>query len=202
MTISYLGTVNFRMTTSLFRVWILVPSLAVFAALSTLWSAVGRTDTVPAPGTESSAGSARDAWLVARGLIGRGMVGEQSDLNVMTPPPGVEVDETRQTENRTGQIVMQAKSWNEVVGDDSVHIEVTTLPSDQFQVAFWLLPNHRQGCTMCQWTLYDHGRALQNMFWRNDAAVLRDGRCPRSATRPVSRRGSMDGVSTGPRLTA
>ena len=178
MTISYLGTVNFRMTTSLFRVWILVLSLTVFAALSTLWSAVGRTDTVLAPGTESSAGSATDAWLVARGLIGRGMVGEQSDLNVMTPPPGVEVDETRQTENRTGEIVMQAKSWNEVVGDDTVHIEVTTLSSDQFQVAFWLLPNHRQGCTMYQWTLYDHGRALQNMFWRNDAAVLRMAGAP------------------------
>ena len=26
---------------------------------------------------------------------------------------------------------------------------------------------------MYQWTLYDHGRALQSVFWRNDAAVLR-----------------------------
>ena len=26
---------------------------------------------------------------------------------------------------------------------------------------------------MYQWTLYDHGRALQSAFWRNDAAVLR-----------------------------
>jgi len=26
---------------------------------------------------------------------------------------------------------------------------------------------------MYQWTLYDHGRALQSSFWRNDAAVLR-----------------------------
>lgn len=26
---------------------------------------------------------------------------------------------------------------------------------------------------MYQWTLYDHGRALQSAFWRNDATVLR-----------------------------
>ena len=26
---------------------------------------------------------------------------------------------------------------------------------------------------MYKWTLYDHGRALQSAFWRNDAAVLR-----------------------------
>jgi hypothetical protein len=101
------------------------------------------------------------------------MVGEQSGRDAMRPPPGVEVDETRQTENRTGQLVMQARSWNEMVGDDTVHIEVTTLPSNQFEVGFWLFPNHRQGCTMYQWTLYDHGRALQSSFWRNDAAVLR-----------------------------
>jgi len=114
-----------------------------------------------------------DAWLVTRGLIGRGMVGDQSGPNVMMPRPGVEVDETRQTENVTGKVVMHAKSWNETVGDDMVHIDVTTLPNLQFEVAFWLLPNHRHGCTMYQWTLYDHGRALQSVFWRNDAAVLR-----------------------------
>ena len=26
---------------------------------------------------------------------------------------------------------------------------------------------------MYKWTLYDHGRALQSAFWRNDAAVMR-----------------------------
>ena len=60
-----------------------------------------------------------------------------------------------------------------MIGDDTIHIEVTTLSTYQFQVAFWLFPNHRKGCTMYQWTLYDHGRALQSAFWRNDAAVLR-----------------------------
>ncbi len=91
----------------------------------------------------------------------------------MKPPSGVEVDETRQTENRTGEVVMHATSWNEMIGGDTIHIEITTLPSAQFEVGFWLFPSHRQGCTMYQWTLYDHGRALQSSFWRNDAAVLR-----------------------------
>jgi hypothetical protein len=148
-------------------------SLALFVAVLNLGPAIGRADTVQALGTESSAGGVTDAWLVARGLIGHGMVGEQSIRDAMTPPFGVEVDETRQTENRTGQLVMQARSWNEMVGGDTVHIEVTTLPSSQFEVGFWLFPNHRQSCTMYQWTLYDHGRALQSAFWRNDAAVLR-----------------------------
>jgi hypothetical protein len=65
---------------------------------------------------------------------------------------------------------MRLKSWNEMVGDDTIHIEVTTLPSHQYEVAFWLLPNHRPGCAMFQWTLYDGGRALQSRFWRNDVA--------------------------------
>src|SRR5271166_3058871 len=160
-----------------FRLWITLLFVGSMG-LATLWPTVGRPDVVLAPSTESSAGGATDAWLVTRGLLGRGMVGDQSGRDGMTPPPGVEVDETRQTENRTGEIVMRAKSWNELIGDDTVHIEVTTLTNDQFEVAFWLLPNHRQGCTIYQWTLYDHGRALQSMFWRNDAVALRMAGAP------------------------
>jgi hypothetical protein len=156
-----------------FRFWILIPSLTLLAAVLTLWPAVGRTDVVLAPSTESSAGGATDAWLVTRGLIGHGMIGEQSGSDRMTPPPGTEVNETRQTANLTGEVLNQVKSWNEMIGDDTIHIEVTTLSTSQFEVAFWLFPNHREGCTMYQWTLYDHGRALQSAFWRNDAAVLR-----------------------------
>lgn len=147
--------------------------LAVFAAVLTLWPAAGRTDVVLVPGTESSAGGVTDAWLVKRGLIGHGMIGEQSSRDIMTPPPGTEVDETQQTENRTGEVLNRVKSWNEMVADDTIHIEVTTLSTYQFEVAFWLFPNHRKGCTIYQWTLYDHGRALQSAFWRNDATVLR-----------------------------
>jgi hypothetical protein len=101
------------------------------------------------------------------------MVGEQSAPDVLMPAAGVEVNETRQTEDRTGDVVMQVKLWDEKVGEDMVHIEVAILTSNQFEVSFWLFPNHRQGCTMYQWTLYDHGRALQSAFWRNDAPVLR-----------------------------
>jgi hypothetical protein len=114
-----------------------------------------------------------DAWLVTRGLIGRGMIGEQSGSETMTPPPGTEVDETVQTENLTGEVMTQAKSWSEIAYDDTIHVEVTTISNNQFEVAFWLFPKSRKGCTMYQWTLYDHGRALQSAFWRNDATVLR-----------------------------
>jgi hypothetical protein len=121
----------------------------------------------------STTAGATEAWLVSRGLLGGAMFGEQSRRDMITPPSGVEVDETRQTENQTGQVLKQIKSWNEMVGDDTIHIEVSTIPSHQYEVAFWLFPKHRQGCTMFQWALYDGGRALQSRFWRNDAASPR-----------------------------
>ena len=105
-----------------------------------------------------------DAWLVARGLIGSAMISEQSASDIMTPPPGTEVDETRQTANLTGEVLNQVKSWNEVVAEDSIQIEIASLSAFQFEVAFWLFPNHRKGCTMYKWTLYDHDRALQSAF--------------------------------------
>jgi hypothetical protein len=152
--------------------WILF-AIALCAALAALMPLSGHADVAQTPGTESSAGGATDAWLVTRGLIGHGMVGDQSGTGLMTPALGVEVDETRQTVDQTGEVLMQVKLWNETVGDDTVHIEVATLSTSQFEVSFWLFPNHRQGCTMYQWTLFDHGRALQSAFWRNDAPVLR-----------------------------
>jgi hypothetical protein len=82
---SLLGAVNLRMSISSFRVCL--SSLAVFVAVLSLCSAAARADAAQAPGTESSAGGVTDAWLVARGLIGRGMVGEQSARDAMTPPP-------------------------------------------------------------------------------------------------------------------
>jgi hypothetical protein len=145
----------------------------VFAAGLIQWPSVGRADVLLAPSTESSAGGEIDAWLVTRGLIGNAMITAQSGAGIMTPPPGTEVNETRQTANLTGEVLNEVKSWNERKNDDTIHIEVTTLSTTQFEVAFWLFPNHRKGCTMYKWTLYDHGRALQSAFWRNDAAVLR-----------------------------
>src|ERR1700674_619166 len=162
------------------RAWIVVPSLTVFIALVALWLANARADSLLAPGKGSSAGGATDAWLVSRGLLGGAMFAEQSSGGLITPPAGVEVDETRQSDGQTGQTLIQVKSWNETVGDDTVHIEVSTLPGHQYEVGFWRFPNHRPGCTMFEWALYDHGRALQSRFWRNEATV----RLPGSADLP------------------
>jgi len=156
------------MKISSLRTWILIVSLAAPVMLASPWPEVGLPASETAP---STAADATDAWLVSRGLLGSAMFGEQSRRDMITPPAGVEVDETRQTVKQTGQVLMQVKSWNEMVGDDTIHIEVTTLPSHQYEVAFWLFPNHRPGCAMFQWALYDGGRALQSRFWRNDAAA-------------------------------
>jgi len=114
--------------------------------------------------------AATEPWLVSRGLLGRAMFGEPSRREMITPPPGADVSETRQTENQTGQVRMNLEAWNERVGDDTIHVEVTTRPGQRHEVAFWLFPDRRPGCTMFHWALYDGGRALQSRFWRNDAA--------------------------------
>jgi hypothetical protein len=124
---------------------------------------------MPPPATATSgSGSAIDAWLIERGLIGHARFGDQSSRGLMAPPSGVEVDETRQSVKQTGQVLMHLKAWNEIVGDDTVHIEVSTLPDNQYEVGFWLLPNHLPGCTIFEWTLFENGRALQSRFWRSD----------------------------------
>ena len=110
---------------------------------------------------------------MTRGLLGHAMIGEQSGRDIMTPPPGTEVDETRQTENHTGEVLNQVKSWNEMVDDDTIHIEVTTLSHLSVRSRFLAVPQSSAGLHHVQWTLYDHGRALQSAFWRNDAAVMR-----------------------------
>ena len=83
-----LRDVDFKMRILSFRLWIAVPLFAVSMTLATLWPAVGRTDVVMAPSTESSAGGVTDAWLVARGLIGSAMISEQSGSDIMTAAAG------------------------------------------------------------------------------------------------------------------
>ena len=160
------------MNTPSLRIWFLISFLIIFASAAAGWPAAGRTEVILTPSIESESASVMDAWLVKRGLLGRAMIGEQSGGNIMTAPPGVEVDETRQTENHTGELVTSTKSWNEMVDDFIVHIEITTLSTNQFEIAFWLFPNHRKGCSMYHWTLYDRGRLSQSAFWRNDATLL------------------------------
>jgi hypothetical protein len=157
--------------------WIAVGLLGGTIALAALWPAAGRAnidvaaDTAPSARTPSAADSGIESWLVTRGLMGRRMAGKQPQSNVLTPPPGAEVDEARQSVSSTGQMLMQIKSWNETVGDNTVHIELTTLPGKQYAVGFWVFPQHRQGCAMFGWTLYDQGRPLKSTFWRNDPAL-------------------------------
>ena len=80
--------------------------LAVSVMLAGLSPAVGvpASETVP-----STAAGATEAWLVSRGLLGIAMFGEQSRRDRITAPSGVEVEETRQTVNRTGEVLKQLK---------------------------------------------------------------------------------------------
>jgi hypothetical protein len=129
---------------------------------------------LPRPKTAPAAALvATEAWLVSRGLLGRSMFGEESRGDVITPPLGVEVEETRQTDNQTGQVLMRRNSWNEVVGDDTIHIEVTSRSGHEIEVAFWQFPNRRPGCEMFRWELYDGGLTLQSRFWRHRNAPPR-----------------------------
>lgn len=117
--------------------------LAASEVLAGLRPAEGMSASAIAP---SSAPGASEAGLVSRGLLGSAMFGEQSRHNLITPPSGVEVDETRPTESQTGQVLMQLKSWNEAT---TPSISKSPLcPSHQYEVAFWQFPNHRPGCTM------------------------------------------------------
>jgi hypothetical protein len=140
--------------------------------MTALWPSAGRANIQEAPDAAASASSATiESWLVAHGLMGRGMVRAESNSDILKPPPGVEVDVTRQFETNSGQELMQTRSWNQTVANNTIHIEVTTLPSQQHEVGFWAFPKYRRGCAMFGWTLYDHGRPLKSTFWRNDPAL-------------------------------
>lgn len=104
--------------------------------------------------------------LEARGLLGSGMVAAPDKI---TPPYGVEVDETVQTSRTTGEVISRTRGWAERMGADRLQIEVTSFPSGQSQVEFWLLPHKKNGCVMFGRTMYDHvGRPLKVEFWRDD----------------------------------
>ncbi len=142
-----------------------------------LWPCAGQanvdvaTEPVPAASPPGASTSDIEAWLVARGLMKHAMADGQAESDAPAPPSGTEVDEARQSVSASGQVLMQIKSWNESVGDDTVHIELTALPGKQYAVGFWVFPQHRAGCAMFGWTLYDRGRALKSTFWRNDPAL-------------------------------
>src|SRR5207248_2199856 len=99
------------------------------------------------------------------------LVGSDLAVNraMIAPPSGTEVDETEQIAKQDGQTISQTRAWTEESTNYALHIELTTFPSRQSQVAFWVLPNHSAGCLIFGRTMYDtDGRALQSEFWRND----------------------------------
>ena len=138
-----------------------------------LWTTPGRAE-VQAPAAIAPAGDAAhedarrdttEAWLGTRGLMGQTMTGGQPGPNMIKPPAGVEVDETVQRANQTGQEMLRIRSWNEAAGDNLLHIESTSLPARQYRVAFWILPRQQRGCAVFGETMYDEGgRALKSVF--------------------------------------
>ncbi|MGH7934127.1 MAG: hypothetical protein ACREQN_13330 [Candidatus Binataceae bacterium] len=144
--------------------------LALAAMLSFGTSAHAAT-MVPDGGHQLSGASAGtlERQLADRGLIG---LGSSEGMDSVVPPVGVEVDETVQTAKNSGVVISRTKAWNEELDGDTLQIEVTSFPSRQHQIAFWLLPPDSHGCKMFGRTMYDtHGRALKSEFWRNDQGL-------------------------------
>lgn len=108
--------------------------------------------------------------LRARGLIAPAP--SQKTVATITPPDNTEVDQRIQTNSKTGLELARIESWNETVDNNVIHIELTTLPSNQREVAFWVFPKDSSGCAMFGGTMYDaKGQALKSSFWRNDPAM-------------------------------
>lgn len=94
--------------------------------------------------------------LASRGLVGKGLTGKGSTVE---PPTGTEVDETVQTATHDGKTISRMRAWTEELNNNALHVEVTSFPTRQLQVAFWLLPNDSSGCSMFGRTMYDQSSA-------------------------------------------
>jgi hypothetical protein len=105
--------------------------------------------------------------LASRGLLGRHLV---ATAGAIDPPTGTEVDETVQISKQEHKTISNTRSWTEELNNNNVlHVELTSFPSKQSQVAFWVLPHDSGGCAMFGRTMYDaNGHPLQSEFWRND----------------------------------
>jgi hypothetical protein len=107
---------------------------------------------------------------IERALSSRGLLNSFSAVvGRVEPPPGTEVDETRQTAKRDGELISSTRSWTEELDSNSLHVEVTRYPSQQLQVAFWVLPRNGHGCAIFGRTMHGtRGKLLKSEFWRND----------------------------------
>ena len=122
-------------------------------------------------GINSHATDAIESALAARGLIGPSGLASRGP-SAITPPAGREVDESVQRNARTGTELLRVKSWKEPLGKNTLYIEITTTPTHQYEIAFWLMPRGEHGCKLFGWTLYsDSGTVLKSSFWRNDPGL-------------------------------
>ncbi|MGH7915953.1 MAG: hypothetical protein ACREQE_00675 [Candidatus Binataceae bacterium] len=103
--------------------------------------------------------------LEARGLLG---LNRTSGVSAFTPPVGVEVDDTVQRARGSSEVISHSSAWSEELRGDVLHVELTSFPSGQYQVEFWLLPPNSHGCKMFGRIMYDtQGRPTESVFWRN-----------------------------------
>lgn len=113
----------------------------------------------------ASTGDSIEGTLTSRGLLGN----PAASPSTVEPPTGTEVDETVQRTKRDGKTISRMRAWTEELNNSSLHVELTSFPTRQSQVAFWVLPNGSRGCSMFGRTMYDSNRRpLQSEFWRND----------------------------------
>lgn len=114
----------------------------------------------------AAAGGGLDGLLASRGLVGGNLA---AHAPMIAAPSGTEVDETEQRSKQDGQTISQTRAWTEELDNNVLHVELTSFPSKQSQIAFWVLPNDSAGCLIFGRTMYDaNGRPLQSEFWRND----------------------------------
>jgi hypothetical protein len=103
--------------------------------------------------------------LASRGLLG----GDSASRAPIAPPTGVEVDETVQRGKQDGKMISRTRSWTEELNHNALHVELTSFPGRQTQVAFWVFPDDSRGCLMFGRTMYGtDGHQLVSEFWRND----------------------------------
>ncbi|MGH7908037.1 MAG: hypothetical protein ACREP6_15540, partial [Candidatus Binataceae bacterium] len=150
--------------------------IGILAALISLTPIFGRTDAIARNTGATRVTHSRDHTLVAtlssRGLLGEKTLKSQPGPNSIEPPKKAEVDETVVRNSQTGQELMRVKSWNENLDGNILHIEVTTMPTRQYQIAFWLFPPDGDGCKIFGLTMYGPaGKPLKSSFWRNDPGL-------------------------------
>jgi hypothetical protein len=150
------------------------------AALSLL-PFLGRVEAQSPSAAASSQFEGHTADSVEPDLGSRGLLAYNSSPapRSIEPPAGAEVDETAQTAKSDRKIMARTRAWTEELNRaNTLHVEVTSYPSGQSQVAFWVLPRHSRGCTIFGRTMYSSsGTALKSEFWRNDHELKITGGC-------------------------